>query len=123
MNARCDQDHTEELRDQQIAELARKHAAATRTNILTGNEKVLHDISNDLGRRLNQKGVSECLVRTAIACGPLTAGNMLIDLIQKCIDADAENEVLEEVKRLERASRTEREDVRMAGALAYMMAG
>ncbi len=91
----------EELRDAAIAEAARRHAAAIRTNILTGNERTLHDLGNALGERLCQKGASEILIRSSVAAGPHTAGNLLLDLIQKCIDDDAEIEAIKEIERAE----------------------
>lgn len=102
-----DQIQIEEQRDEAIAEAARRHAAAIRTNVLTGNEKALHDLANALGERLCQKGVGEQLIRSSVACGPHTAGNLLLDLIQKCIDDDAEIEAIKEVERAEAAGLAE----------------
>ena len=85
--------------DAAVVEAARRHAAAIRTNILTGHQQTLHDIATDLGDGLADTGVMEQLVRAAFAVGPRTAGQLLLDLIQKCIDTDAENEALKEVER------------------------
>lgn len=102
----------EEQRDAAIAEAARRHAAAIRTNLLTGNAKALHDLANDLGVRLSQKGVAEQLVRTAVACGPHTAGNRLLDLIQACIDSDAKCEAIKEIERVEAAAKADPDNYR-----------
>jgi hypothetical protein len=97
----------EEMRDTTIAELARKHAAAIRTNVMQGHEQTLHDLGNALGDRLSDNAVMATLIRTAMTCGPLTAGQMLTDLAQKCIDADAEFEALKEVERMEAARKAD----------------
>ena len=108
----------EEQRDAKICELARAHADATKTNVMNSNSKVLHDLSNALGDRLNHCGVSELLIHAALCCGPLTAGQMLIDLIQKCIDADAETEALVEVERMKVAAANEPENCRHSARMA-----
>lgn len=102
----------EDLRDEAIAAAARRHAAATRTNVLIGNEKVLHDLGNALGERLCQKGVTEQLIRSSVSCGPHTAGNLLLDLIQKCIDDDAELEAIKEIERIEAAAKSDPDNCR-----------
>lgn len=97
----------EELRDATIAELARRHAAAMRTNILAGHEQTLKFVADDLGDQLVMPGISELLIRTALACGRHHVGQLLVDLIQKCIDTDAENEALKEVERMEAAGKAD----------------
>lgn len=102
----------EELRDAAIAELARKHSAAIRTNILAAHEQTLHDLGNAVGDRLCDNALMAQLIRTAIACGPLTAGTLFIDLVQRAIDADAEIEALKEVERMECDARTDPDNCR-----------
>lgn len=115
-------DNHEELRDAAIAEAARKHAAAIRTNVLTGNQQALHDLANALGDRLSAPGVSDQLIRAALVSGPVTAGKLLADLIQKCIDSDAELVAIQHVEQLEADARAERRERALAGAMAHMMA-
>lgn len=103
---------TEELRDAAIAEAARRHAAAIRTNILSGNAKALHDLANELGDCLSQPGVCEQLIQSAIKCGPHTGGNRLLDLIQACIDSDAECEAIKEIERTEAAAVADPDNIR-----------
>lgn len=95
----------EELRDATIAELARRHAGAISTNILAGHEQTLKFVADDLGSQLAMPGISELLIRTALACGRHHVGQLLIDLIQKCIDADAETAAIKEVERMEAAGK------------------
>jgi hypothetical protein len=97
----------EEERDATIADLARKHALAIRSNVMQGHEQTLHDLGNALGDRLCDNAVMATLIRAAMTCGPLTAGQMLIDLTQKCIDSDAELEAIKEVERMESARKAD----------------
>lgn len=93
----------EDQRDAKIAELARKHVAAIATNIRTGHEQTLFTMAEEFAFRVSQAGVTEHLIRAAMSVGPLGAGQMLIDLIQKGIDCEAENEAVKEVERMEAA--------------------
>ena len=91
----------EEMRDAEIRKIAAKIAAATRMLILTGHVKTLHDFTNAVGDRLSEQGVCEQLVRTALATGPITTGQMFTDMLEKCITDDAKEEAIKEVKRME----------------------
>lgn len=104
---------TEELRDAAIAEQARSHSAAITTNIRTGHEQTLTTIAEDFSCRVSKPGVTEMLVRTAMACGPRAAGQMLIDLVQAGIDAEAELAAIKEVERMEAAHIESRADARI----------
>lgn len=85
-----------------IAEKKRQ-AAAMRTNALTGHQQTLSNLAESLAHRMSKPGVTEHLVRAALAVGPLGAGQMLLDLVGKCIDDDAETAALVEMERTERA--------------------
>lgn len=91
----------EDQRNQAIAEAARRHAAAMRTNVLTGHRQTLETLAEDFAYRLSQPGVTEQLVRTALSCGVHTAGNRLLDLIQQGIDDGAEIAAVKEIERAE----------------------
>lgn len=91
----------EDLRDAAIAEQARIHAVAIATNIRTGHEQTLSAMAEDFALRVSQPGITELLVRTAYACGPRQVGQMLIDLIQKGVDDQAELAAVKEVERIE----------------------
>lgn len=91
----------EELRDQTIADLARRHAAAIATNIRAGHEQTLGTMADEFALRVSQPGVTEQLIRAAMSCGPLQAGQMLIDLIQKGIDGEAGLVAVKEVEHME----------------------
>jgi hypothetical protein len=93
----------EELRDAAIAEQARSHSTTIATNIRTGHEQTLTTMAEDFACRVSKPGVTETLVRTAMACGPRAAGQMLIDLVQAGIDAEAELAAIKEVERMEAA--------------------
>lgn len=97
MNARFD---PEEARDAAIAELARKHATAVAANIRAGHVQTLNDLGNDVGDKLANNDVMATLL-SAAAAGPLTVGNLFRDLVQRCIDNDAELEAIKEVERME----------------------
>lgn len=88
--------------DRHLAEVTKRHAAAMRTNALTGHEQTLVDLAESLAHRLGQSGVTEQLVRTALI-SPLTVGQMLLGLVGKCIADDAETAALVEIGRAERA--------------------
>jgi hypothetical protein len=85
-----------------VAAAARRQAAAIRTNALTGHQQTLEGLAEDFAHRVSQPGVTETLIRTALSCGPSTAGQMLLDLIQKGVDLEAEVEALKEVERMVR---------------------
>lgn len=91
----------EEQRDLAIAAAARRHAAAMRTNVLTGHQQTLDMLAEDLAHRLSQPNVTQQLVRAALLCGATLAGQVLGDLIQKGIDDAAEIAAVEEIERLE----------------------
>jgi hypothetical protein len=66
------------------AETAR-HEKAIRANALTGHEQTLGLLAEQLQNRLVGEGVTEHLIRAALTCGTWTAGQLLLDLIGKCI--------------------------------------
>jgi hypothetical protein len=86
-----------------LAEQTKVHAAAIRTNIQTGHAQTIESITEGLCDRLGRSGVTEKIVRASLIGGPLTAGQLLLDLINKCIEADADNAALVELDREERA--------------------
>lgn len=104
--------YDEEQRDQAIADAARRHAAAIRTNILTGHEQTLKFAADDLAERMCAPGVTEQLIRSALSCGPLLAGQMLIDMVQKGIDADAELAAIREIERAEKFAKADPDNCR-----------
>lgn len=67
-----------------------RHRAAIRTNALTGHEQTLTLLGETLCDRLSGKGITEHLIRAALSCGTWTAGQLLLDLINKCIDDHAD---------------------------------
>jgi hypothetical protein len=91
----------EDQRDQAIAEAARRHAAAMRTNVITGHQQTLESLAEDFAFRLSQPGVTEQLIRTALSCGVHTAGNRLLDMIDNCIDDEAEIAAIKEIESAE----------------------
>lgn len=93
----------EEMRDMAIAEAARRHAAAIRTNIRADHQQTLATLANDFAYRVSQPDVTEQLIRASESCGTLMAGQIVRDLIQKGIDAEAEIEAIKEVERAEAA--------------------
>lgn len=90
--------------DEAVAAAARRHAAAMRTNAITGHKQTLETLAEDLAHRLSLSGVTEQLIRSALVGGPLLAGHLLTDMIQKGIDFEAENEGIKEVERAERVA-------------------
>lgn len=85
--------------DRELAEVAKRHAAAMRTNILTGHQQTLEALGESLSQRLGERGNIEGLIRTALSCGPHTTGNQLLDMIDNCINDDAETAALVEMDR------------------------
>jgi hypothetical protein len=77
-------DYTEAL----AAETTRQ-AAVIRSNCLTGHAQTLEAVAEALAHRLSLSGVTEHLVRSVLSCGPLTAGQMLLELVGKCIADEA----------------------------------
>ncbi len=71
------------------AETAR-HEKAIRANALTGHEQTLGHLAERLQDRLVGEGVTEYLIRAALSCGTWTAGQLLLDLVGKCIEDYAE---------------------------------
>jgi hypothetical protein len=96
------QGEADDAYDAMLAELTRRHAAAMRTNALTGHQQTLEALAEGLVHKLSGSGVTENLIRAALSMGPLGAGQMLLDMIGKCIDADAECEAIKEMERGER---------------------
>ncbi len=115
------QDH-EEQRDELIGEKQRMHAAAIRTNVLASHHQTLHDLANAFGNRLSADGVCEQLIKAAIASGPYTAGQLLVDMINRCINDDAELEAIKEVERIESDALAERRDRALEGAMRRVLA-
>lgn len=89
--------------DKRLAEVTKRHAAAIRSNVLTGHWQTLTDLAESLSHRLGQRGNSENLIRTVLSCGPLTAGQQLLLMITNCIEEDAETAALVEMGRADRA--------------------
>jgi hypothetical protein len=89
--------------DARLAEGTKRQIAAIRTNALTGHVQTLEQLAEGLAHRMSGKNVTEYLVRAALVGGPLTAGQMLLDLITKCIADDAENAALVELERADLA--------------------
>lgn len=85
--------------DEALIAETKRQAAAIRTNALTGHEQTLESLAESLAHRLSQSGVTEHLVRAALSVGPLGAGQMLLSLIGKCIEEDAETAALVELER------------------------
>jgi hypothetical protein len=89
--------------DKALATATGHQARAMRQNALIGHQQTLQGLAESLALRLSCIGVTEQLVRSAISCGPLLAGQMLLDLIGKCIADDAETAALVEMDRESRA--------------------
>lgn len=87
----------------QLASLKKRHANAIHTNALTGHEQTLEALAEDMTQRLRKPGITEHLVRAALAGGPLTAGQMLLDLVGKGISDAADIAALVEMDRGEGA--------------------
>lgn len=90
----------EELRDAEIAKRALKIAAMTRSLIRINHAETIHDISNALGNVLCDDEVIGKLAQAALV-GPLTAGEMFVTLLAKCIADDADTEAVKQVERIE----------------------
>jgi hypothetical protein len=73
--------------------------AAIRSAALAGDLPTLSGLAESLALRLSQSGITEQLVRTALSCGVHTTGQVLLDMVGKCIAADAENAALKELER------------------------
>lgn len=115
------QEEADEAFDRELAEVTKRHAAAMRTNATTGHQQTLEALTESLAHRLGERerDDSECdilsdLIRTALSCGPHTAGNRLLDLIGKCIDDDAETAALVEMDRAQRAGGLDFASIRAA---------
>lgn len=102
--------------DQQLAEVTKRHAAAMRTNVLTGHKQTLEALAESLAFRLAERGNAEHLIRSALSCGPHTAGNQLLDMIDNCISDDAETAALAEMGRAESAGGLDLVAMRAAAA-------
>lgn len=103
---------TEELRSTLIDQLTREHAVAIRAKAAAGDAETLHDLGNAVGDRLSQPGVSELMIQTALRSGTTNAGAMVLALVEKCIDADAELEALKEVEQIEAAASADPDNYR-----------
>lgn len=88
--------------DAHLAEVTKRQSSAMRTNALIGHEQTLQGLAESLAYRMSQSGVTEQMVRTALI-SPLTAGQMLLDLVGKCIAEDAETAALVEMERGQKA--------------------
>ncbi len=113
---------TEELRNELIAQLTIKHADAARALILGGNEQVLHDMANAVGDRLCQNKWCEALVRTAVGTEPLKTAALFTAVVNECIKADAENEAIKEVERLEAFAKDDPDNCRATPRQARLLA-
>jgi hypothetical protein len=89
--------------DARLAEAAKRHVAAIRTNALVGHQQTLEQLAEGLAHKMGGKGVTELLVRAVLIGGPLTAGQMLLDLTNKVIADDADNAALVELERADLA--------------------
>lgn len=99
---------------ERLAAATKLHAAAIRENILTGHEQTIEDITDNLLDRMVANGVTQTIVRAAFVGGALTAGQLLLDLINKRIEIDAENAALVELDREERAGGLDMAAIRAA---------
>ena len=110
MNARTDPflaiDRAHELADERLddfdAALARETAiqiAAMRSAAVAGDAETLESLAESLSHRISQSGVTETLIRTALSCGVHTTGQMLLDMVGKCLADDAEIAALKELER------------------------
>lgn len=106
-------DSLDEMREREIATQTARFTRAITHNCLTNADTALHDMGNALVDHLSQPGVSEHLIRSALSCGPLQAGQMLLDLIGKCIADEAEIEAIKEVDRMEEAAQEFSTDCRI----------
>lgn len=97
------EEEADEAFDRELAEVTKRHAAAMRANVLTGHQQTLEALTETLSIKISADGVTENLIRTALSCGPHTAGNRLLDLIDACIADDAETAALVEMDRAQRA--------------------
>jgi hypothetical protein len=98
------QGEADDAHDEALAAETKRHSAAIRTNCLIGHEQTLASIALGVACKIgDDDSMFQQLVRTALSCGPATAGQVLIDMINKEIDADAENEAIKELERGERA--------------------
>lgn len=85
-------DRAYELAGEVADDQAEKRAAATvleagivRHLATAGDEATLATLAESMADRLSADGITEQLIRTALSCGPLLAGVMLLDLVGKCI--------------------------------------
>jgi translation elongation factor EF-G len=93
---------TEELRENLVRKLAKKHLDAMRENCLTGHEQTLSAVASELVRQMNQGNRMKGLIRSALACGPQTAGEMLQVMIDSAMRVPAELAGIKQVEHLER---------------------
>ena len=98
------QEEADDAYDAKLTDGTKRHTAAILTNARAGHQQTLESLAESWAHRVSQSGVSELLIRAALVGGPLAAGQMLLDLINKSIAADAENAALVELDRAERAS-------------------
>ena len=88
--------------DKQLADISKRQAAAMRSNALTGHWQTLEGLAESMAYRMSQRGNLENLIRTALSCGSMTAGQHLLVMINDCIAEDAETAALVEMDRAER---------------------
>ena len=97
------QEEADDAYDAKLIAGTKRHTAAILTNARAGHQQTLESLAESWAHRVSQPGVSELLIRAALVGGPLAAGQMLLDLIAKVIDDQAENAALVELERADRA--------------------
>ena len=79
--------------------------AAARTTVrqkaTAGDPLTLECLFDDLCSRIALPGVGANLIRAALSCGPLVAGQMLLDLIGKGVEEEAEVVAIKAVEAME----------------------
>lgn len=79
-------------------------AKALRQNIVAGHLQTIDMVVEPFSDRISREGITELVIRTAISMGALAAGQLVLDMVQKCIDAQAEIEAIKEVEKRERVT-------------------
>lgn len=80
---------------------AARLTAVQRAVAAAEDDPTLDNLANDLCERLGRDGVVNTLIRAALSCGPTVAGQMLLDLINKGVELEAENLAIREVESAE----------------------
>jgi hypothetical protein len=88
--------------DEAVTREMPRQAAAIRSNIQSGQAQTLDSVTDDLLERISESGVTQGIVRAALVGGPLAAGQLLLELINKQIENMAELAAIKEVERDER---------------------